>query len=557
MLARAGPARAAAAYAAAAVAAGDKVPRGTTVAGVDVGGRSPDEAAAAPRGGPRRPGRRADPGHGRRRDRRRVDARRTPGWPSTTPPRSRRPAARSRWEPGRLWDYYTGGDDLDAVVDRRRGGDGRDRRRAGRVERHAARATAPSRFDDGGSGDPSPGRRAGRRRGGPRRPRGGVPPGRRDRRAVADGGPARHRRGRRAGGARRVRATRRCPARSRWSSATRRSGCRPATSRRRSAMKAEDGELVPELDEEKLRDAGRGRRQQGRRARRRDGPARQRQAEGGPGQAGRQLRAGRRQRRLPRPGARGPSGERELKVKATVAEADFTTADARALKIKRAGVDVHDVLPLRGVPQRQHRPRRRARRRHRAQARRDVLAQRHRGGADRARTASPRASSSATASSRRTSAAASRRWRPRRSTRCSSPGSRTSSTSRTRSTSTATRSAARPPSPGASVDLRFQNDTPYGVLIEAARHPQHAVDARASVTVSMYSTKYWDITTTTSDRYNYIARAAPAPCAPRTATRTPATPASTSTSPAPSAATASPSSTTRRSSTRPTPRPTR
>ena len=46
-------------------------------------------------------------------------------------------------------------------------------------------------------------------------------------------------------------------------------------------------------------------------------------------------------------------------------------------------------------------------------------------------------------------------------------GLRTSSTSRTRSTSTATRSAARPPWPGRSVDLRSATTPTYGVLITA------------------------------------------------------------------------------------------
>ncbi|HEY0951776.1 VanW family protein, partial [Nocardioides sp.] len=52
------------------------------------------------------------------------------------------------------------------------------------------------------------------------------------------------------------------------------------------------------------------------------------------------------------------------------------------------------------------------------------------------------------------------------------------------------------------VDLRFQNDTPYGVLIHAHVTPA-TPSTQGVVTVSMYSTKYWDITSTTSDRYNY------------------------------------------------------
>ena len=54
------------------------------------------------------------------------------------------------------------------------------------------------------------------------------------------------------------------------------------------------------------------------------------------------------------------------------------------------------------------------------------------------------------------------------------------------------------------VDLRFQNDTPYGVLISAHVTPS-TPSSQGVVTVSMYSTKYWDITTSTSDRYNYTA----------------------------------------------------
>ena len=52
------------------------------------------------------------------------------------------------------------------------------------------------------------------------------------------------------------------------------------------------------------------------------------------------------------------------------------------------------------------------------------------------------------------------------------------------------------------VDLRFENDTPYGVLISAKVQPS-TPSSQGVVTVSMYSTKHWDISTTTSDRYNY------------------------------------------------------
>ncbi|GAB6986709.1 VanW family protein [Nocardioides pyridinolyticus] len=52
------------------------------------------------------------------------------------------------------------------------------------------------------------------------------------------------------------------------------------------------------------------------------------------------------------------------------------------------------------------------------------------------------------------------------------------------------------------VDLRFENDTPYGVLIHATVQPS-TPSSQGVVTVSMYSTKYWDITSTTSERYNF------------------------------------------------------
>ncbi len=52
------------------------------------------------------------------------------------------------------------------------------------------------------------------------------------------------------------------------------------------------------------------------------------------------------------------------------------------------------------------------------------------------------------------------------------------------------------------VDLRFENDTPYGVLVDAHVTPA-TVSSQGVVTVSMYSTKFWDITTSTSERYNF------------------------------------------------------
>jgi vancomycin resistance protein YoaR len=52
-----------------------------------------------------------------------------------------------------------------------------------------------------------------------------------------------------------------------------------------------------------------------------------------------------------------------------------------------------------------------------------------------------------------------------------------------------------------SVDLKFQNDTPYGVLIDAHVTPS-TPSSQGVVTVTMYSTKYWDITSSTGERYN-------------------------------------------------------
>ncbi len=53
-----------------------------------------------------------------------------------------------------------------------------------------------------------------------------------------------------------------------------------------------------------------------------------------------------------------------------------------------------------------------------------------------------------------------------------------------------------------SVDLRFKNDTPYGVLIHAVVTPSDG-SSQGVVTVSMYSTKTWDITSKTGPRYNF------------------------------------------------------
>jgi vancomycin resistance protein YoaR len=51
------------------------------------------------------------------------------------------------------------------------------------------------------------------------------------------------------------------------------------------------------------------------------------------------------------------------------------------------------------------------------------------------------------------------------------------------------------------VDLRFQNDTEYGVLVQAFIRPS-TPSRSGSMTVKMWSTKTWDIKASTSDRYN-------------------------------------------------------
>ncbi|CAN5282236.1 VanW family protein [soil metagenome] len=51
------------------------------------------------------------------------------------------------------------------------------------------------------------------------------------------------------------------------------------------------------------------------------------------------------------------------------------------------------------------------------------------------------------------------------------------------------------------VDLRFENDTPHGVLIQAVVEPS-TPSTSGAITVRMWSTKYWDIIASQSDRYN-------------------------------------------------------
>lgn len=56
------------------------------------------------------------------------------------------------------------------------------------------------------------------------------------------------------------------------------------------------------------------------------------------------------------------------------------------------------------------------------------------------------------------------------------------------------------------VDLKFENDTPYGILIQAGVTPS-TPSTSGVVTVSMWSTKTWDITTKTGERYNFTSPA--------------------------------------------------
>jgi vancomycin resistance protein YoaR len=53
------------------------------------------------------------------------------------------------------------------------------------------------------------------------------------------------------------------------------------------------------------------------------------------------------------------------------------------------------------------------------------------------------------------------------------------------------------------VDLEFENDTPYGVLVRAWVQPS-SPGGQGVVTVQMWSTKYWDIDSKTSGRYAYV-----------------------------------------------------
>ena len=285
------------------------------------------------------------------------------------------------------------------------------------------------------------------------------------------------------------------------------------------------------------------------------GPGR-RPAEGHPRQARRELRAGRGDGRLHRGADASPRASARPRSTAEVEKRGVHDQGRAGAEDQGAGLDLHDVLPVRRLPQHQHRPGDGAHQRHPAQAGRDASRSTTPWGSGPPRTASSRASSSRTASSRRTTAAASRS-RPRRpSTRRSSPASRTSSTRRTRSTSTATRSAARPRWPGRRSTSSSPTTRPTASSSRPGS-PRAAPPAQGSATVTMWSTKYWEITTSESARYNLDRAEDPRAATPRTATRTPATAASTSTSPATSTCRPTPPRTTTRSCTRRTRPPTR
>lgn len=54
-----------------------------------------------------------------------------------------------------------------------------------------------------------------------------------------------------------------------------------------------------------------------------------------------------------------------------------------------------------------------------------------------------------------------------------------------------------------SLDMSFRNNTPYGVLVQAFIDPSNPYEY-GSVTVRMYSTKHWDIKARKSDRYAFV-----------------------------------------------------
>lgn len=57
-----------------------------------------------------------------------------------------------------------------------------------------------------------------------------------------------------------------------------------------------------------------------------------------------------------------------------------------------------------------------------------------------------------------------------------------------------------------SLDMSWRNDTPYGVLIQSWIR-RATPSTKGAVTVTLWSTKYWDITTKTGNRYNFTSPA--------------------------------------------------
>jgi len=55
-----------------------------------------------------------------------------------------------------------------------------------------------------------------------------------------------------------------------------------------------------------------------------------------------------------------------------------------------------------------------------------------------------------------------------------------------------------------SIDLRFRNNTPHGVYVQT-HLTKGAPGKKGVLTVTMWSTKYWSVTATTSDRHGYRA----------------------------------------------------
>lgn len=101
----------AAGYAVAALAASDRLPRGTQVAGVHVGGLTPDQARGKLSAD--FPDRKASVTVGTRTLNVNADA---IGLSIDIDASIAQAARRSSWDPSRLWAYYTGGDDFQAVA---------------------------------------------------------------------------------------------------------------------------------------------------------------------------------------------------------------------------------------------------------------------------------------------------------------------------------------------------------------------------------------------------------------------------------------------------------